>query len=139
MSRGLNIADDFLLFAIEIKDQLEARQTGKYKVTLTQGVLRTCISRAYYAAFLYARRVTNLERYRRPIGIKRVSIHNTVIDRLKEMGIPVADMLYNLKKARGKADYNIYSTITPNKVIWAVKVAQQIIDFLKRAFPNKFQ
>ncbi|MCS7386220.1 MAG: hypothetical protein NDF55_05725 [archaeon GB-1867-005] len=117
MSIGLEVADDFLLFAIEIKDQLEARQAGKYKITLTQGVLRTCISRAYYAAFLYARCVTDLERYRRPIGIRSASIHNKVIDRLKEMDIPVADMLYNLKKARGKADYNIRSTINPNKVI----------------------
>ena len=61
LNTGLSIADEFLHLAEEIKKHLEAKKIGKCNITLTQGALRTCISRAYYAAFLYARHITSLE------------------------------------------------------------------------------
>gem|GEM_PF-2563083 len=41
MSTGLNVADEFLFFAEEVKYQLVSHKTGKCNITLTQGILRT--------------------------------------------------------------------------------------------------
>jgi len=127
------VADDFLLFAEEIERQIELYREGACSVTFNQGLLRSCVSRAYYASFLYARRITSIER---TMLKKGENVHIKVIEKLREMNMPIADLLYRLRKKRNRADYSLVFTTRPKDAIWAVKTAKRIVQIIKNSYSN---
>lgn len=69
---------------------------------------RSSISRAYYAAFLVAR---DKLKAKYPIYFKEnddnENIHKKIIEFLKSTHPHIGDMLFNLRRKRNKADYNM--------------------------------
>lgn len=72
---------------------------------------RTSIGRSYYATFLDAREKLQIVHGR--FDTERPGdIHQAVIDKLKEIGLGgLSDKLANLKRNRGRADYDLNTTV----------------------------
>ena len=119
------MADDFINFSKEIESQLaHYSPNSKFNVTCSKGLLRTCISRSYFAAFIYARKITNLENVRR-------NIHRKVINKLRSMGkTGEANLLWYLRDKRNCADYNLNFKFNANDVSLIVKTAITLINLL---------
>ncbi len=80
--------------------------------------IRTGISRAYYAAFLVARRKVGLEGYERP------DVHKKVIERLDPI---TGQKLADLRKGRNDADYVLNREFKIGELKWACQVAERLI------------
>lgn len=123
----LEIPFQFLKFAKEVIE-CYGKDRECY-VSKNQGLLRSCISRAYYAAFLIARYVTKLDYY------DKEDIHRKVVNALEQLNLPdIADMLASLRKKRNTADYNLIQTINLKYATLAVDTAEEIIRKIKENF-----
>jgi len=100
-----------------------------------EALIRTAISRAYYAVFLEAR-----ERVRRkyPQEFTRLrragEVHALVRDLLKRMGqFSLSDKLYRLFKDRGRADYDLAPPLDdPVLAEKAIKLSQNVFLLLQK-------
>lgn len=123
----LKVPFQFLNFAKEIVKCY--RESGKCYVTKNQGLLRSCISRAYYAAFLIARYVTKLDYY------TGEDVHRKVVETLEQLNLPdIADMLASLRRKRNMADYNLVQTVNIKHATLAVNIAEEVIRKIKENF-----
>jgi len=127
--RGFDIPREFLTFSKEVLDCL-SKKMSECKVTVSQGLIRTAISRTYFASFLVARRAISLEEYRLR------DIHKKVVEELEKMNLKdVADKLSALRRQRNLADYEVYRTFNIKKLELSIKTAEDIINTLRRQFP----
>jgi uncharacterized protein (UPF0332 family) len=92
-----------------------------YNPQITDGAeARSCISRAYYAAFLVAREITGTKK-----GGNRS--HQNVIDDLKKQNPFAGDNLSALHVKRKKADYDVELDIVHDEVVIALGLAKEIL------------
>ncbi|MCD6368763.1 MAG: HEPN domain-containing protein [Thermoproteales archaeon] len=127
--QGFDIPWEFLTFSKEVLECL-SKKMSECKVTASQGLIRTAISRTYFASFLVARRATSLEEYRSR------DIHKKVVEELEKMNLKdIADKLSALRRQRNLADYEVYRTFDVKKLEFSIKIAENIIDILRRQFP----
>ncbi len=104
-----------------------AKEIGKCYVTKNQGLLRPCISRAYYASFLIARYVTKLDYY------DKEDVHRKVVETLEQLNLPdIADMLNSLRRKRNMADYNLVQTVNIKHATLAVDIAEEVVRKIKQ-------
>lgn len=123
----MKIGNEFLSIAENIAKCYE-RDKHECNIAKSEGLIRSGISRAYYAAFLIARYVLGLE------YLELSKVHRRVVDILKENGhANIADKLAKLREERNNADYDVYRTMQVKTLIWAVCTAKNIIEeILKR-------
>lgn len=88
---------------------------------------RTSISRAYYAAYLTAR--DKLESNGVSFS-KNTTVHKEVIDKLRQKNRIAGNMLFNLRKERNKADYELDIEIKMGIAISCLKSSRLIIEKL---------
>ena len=99
-------------------------------ISKTSAVLRTAISRSYYAAFLIARE--NL----RAMGVNiphDSQVHKFVANKLGERNRFLKAQLINLRDMRNRADYDLppaYS-VTERDAKYALATAQNIISMIR--------
>ena len=86
---------------------------------------RTSISRAYYAAYLTAR--CKLESTCINFT-KKSTAHEEVSDALRDIDKHASNMLYNLRKHRNKADYNLDIKIQKGQALACLKSSKFIVD-----------
>ena len=86
---------------------------------------RTSISRAYYAAFLVARRYLESSGYIFP---PESNVHRKVIDYMKDKNSFISNLLFKLRNRRNDADYNLNIQIKKGITISSIKSAQMVID-----------
>jgi uncharacterized protein (UPF0332 family) len=68
---------------------------------------RTSISRAYYAAHLVSKKKLEEIGITFPVEEDKAKIHKFVIDSLSRKNKGIGDMLWNLRRRRNEADYNL--------------------------------
>ena len=104
--------------------------TNSIPEEIVQAAYRTCISRAYYAAFLSTRDKILLlpirEDVRRTIERSELT-HAVLAEIIKKIDSELGDCFANLRKRRNNADYNTKIEIKPKDVVWALKSADRII------------
>lgn len=93
--------------------------------TFSEAAMRTIISRAYYAAFLYARQ--QLEQKHRVRFNKKARVHKQVMIKLKTYDRTLGGLLHTLRENRNKADYNVMLEINKSHADFAVKLAEQLV------------
>ena len=86
---------------------------------------RTSISRAYYAAHLTARCKLESSGIDFPADS---NVHREVINNLKKMDKRVSGMLYNLRKKRNNADYELGMEIKKGHALSCLKSSRIIVD-----------
>ena len=114
MVRGLK-ADDFYKLASKFYEQANKENE------LNEAYYRTIIGRAYYAAMLSARKVSN-------ITDSSQGTHKTVINYWKKRKRVIGNRLEELKTYRTDADYNMEKNISQRDAGIALKRAKQILD-----------
>ena len=98
-------------------------------------VMRTIVSRAYYAAHLFLReklrRRFPSQLQKRHLIRKRISEHKMVEELIrKNIRKPsIADKHYRLHELRKKADYDLWSVVTPDDIEKSFELAVDIIQF----------
>lgn len=100
-----------------------------------EGGFRTSISRAYYSAFLFAKK--KLEETGSSFNYScrmcgSTQIHKQVIDELKEKNSFVGDQLDNLKEYRVMADYETYEEINLLIANKCAKFSEIIINEIRK-------
>ncbi len=129
-SRNIKIGNEFLKVAEDIakcykEDVLEC------SIAKSEGLIRSGVSRAYYAAFLIARYAIGLE------YLMSSEVHKRVIDTLKESGYAnIADKLVDLRRKRNTADYDTYVSLGIGVLTWATQVARNVIEELLKLIPS---
>ncbi|RLE83950.1 MAG: hypothetical protein DRJ67_11355 [Thermoprotei archaeon] len=121
---------DFLDLATQISKAVATREE-LYVTNIEEAWIRTGISRAYYAAFLYVRRLLGLSRY------KKADVHQRVIKRLKVEGGGykyIGHRLSMLRSMRNKADYDLPPAYvsTLRDLERAVKLSTEIMNRARR-------
>jgi len=99
-------------------------------ISKSSPVLRTAISRLYYAAFLFAREVLKDRGVKIP---QDTQVHRFVASKLGEKDKFLADQLIDLRKMRNRADYDLppkYS-VTAKDARRALTIARSIIDGIR--------
>jgi uncharacterized protein (UPF0332 family) len=86
--------------------------------------MRTCISRAYYSAFLIARDKAG-------ITSNSGSVHKTVIDYYLPRNKVIHNRLKNLSQRRGDADYDMKKPVSEKDAGIALNICKEIIEVLK--------
>lgn len=86
---------------------------------------RTSISRAYYAAHLVSRKKLESKGYSFSID---ENIHWKVIDCMKKENYHIGDMLFQLKRKRKDADYEVNINITNYMTNYSNNLAEAIIE-----------
>ncbi len=118
---------DFYRFAIFL-----AQQLSHIPSDLEQAAVRTAVSRAYYASFLFIRDfiLLNYEKML-PQDLKRVIRTNKahrVVARILELISPMhAQYFINLRKLRNKADYETRGSLSHRDLVKALKLAEAIV------------
>ena len=102
-----------------------ARKLYKESENLDSGTARTCINRAYYAAFLVAR-----EKYK--IKNDGAGIHRSVIDHCKKRAPKTGNQLSTLFMRRTDADYKLNgnNNITKSDSLKAINQSKEILESL---------
>lgn len=102
-----------------------ARKLYKASETLDSGTARTCINRAYYAAFLVAREKSKNKS-------DGVGVHSDVIAHYKKKTPKLGNQLSTLFYKRKKADYELNgnSIITKRDSGKAISQAKEILESL---------
>ena len=119
--KSVKLGNEFLNIARSIANCYESN-AHECIIMRNEGLIRSGVSRAYYAAFIIARLAVRLEYFRRK------EVHEKVIDRLKEDGhADIADKLFKLRMKRNDADYDVYINITAKTLKWAIKIANDVI------------
>ena len=109
----------FLKIAIYLKDESYIDNNGRY---------RTAISRAYYAAFLFAKERTG--RY-----FSKDKIHGTVRDHYKSIyRDDIADKLNQLFDHRVDADYDLKTLIDRQICEKCILISEKIIDLVENTW-----
>jgi uncharacterized protein (UPF0332 family) len=118
----------FYGLAVYIKDEL----LDKAPQELREAASRTCVSRAYYAAFLLLRDailmlpIRDAELRRR---IERTNVaHAIVAEVVRAVDANVGDYFVNLRRLRNRADYETRTSFSPADVVYALKIAGEIIN-----------
>lgn len=106
----------FLNLSYQLSDDITYDEESKY---------RTSISRAYYAAFLISR--TYLESEDFTLSSTR-SVHQEIIEYMKDVNYLVSNLLIKLRKNRTDADYNLTMLVKKGITNSSIRCAQQIID-----------
>lgn len=83
--------------------------------------LRTSISRAYYASFMFLRDIMR-------IADKTPEVHKNVVCALYHKNPIIANKLHLLRRQRNLADYNTHFVINKENAKNAVKLADEIIE-----------
>ena len=94
-------------------------KSGKHDCAMA----RTCINRAYYAAFLVAR-----EKYK--IKNTDVSVHKSVINECKKRYRKLGNQLEDLFMNRKDADYKLEKNLTKRDAGKAIGLATDILEYL---------
>jgi uncharacterized protein (UPF0332 family) len=101
---------------------------------LKQAADRTCISRAYYAVFLSFRDkilaipIRNVELKRR---IERTNdAHAIIAETIRIIDADIGDFIVNLRTLRNFADYRTDIMLSPDKVAYAFRIADEIFSKL---------
>lgn len=87
--------------------------------------IRSCISRAYYSAFLFARDKAGI---RNDSG----SLHREVINYYLNIDKTVHNRLKSLKQLRTDADYEMNKTLTERNAETALNSCRQVIEALEK-------
>ena len=104
-NRTIKMSSEFLKVAEDITSCYEGKDST-CNIGKSEGLIRSGVSRAYYAAFILARHALRLDYIEKP------EIHEMVIEGLKNDGHPeIADKLHRLRKKRNDADYKALSLI----------------------------
>lgn len=90
---------------------------------LPNAVMRTCINRAYYAAFLYARDSAGI---RNESG----SVHGDVKNHYQTRNRSIFNRLTALLTMRHAADYKLDSTVTSRETGNAIRLSKEILKAL---------
>lgn len=98
---------DFLDLAKELIDGNEAK-------------LRTSISRAYYASFMFLRDVMNIDD-------KTPEVHKKIVCVLYRKNPIIANKLHLLRRQRNIADYNTHFIVNRENAKNAIKLAEDVI------------
>ncbi len=110
--------------ASEFQDTAERLAQGT-----TEGDWRSAISRAYYAVFHHF--LDFFLSHGLDLG-RGGQAHILLYHGLNNCGcptvVPVADVVNDLRRARGKADYELTGTIDQTTAVDTVQVAQSIVD-----------
>ena len=127
-NKNIMLGKDFLNIADRITECYGDESRRECSMQKSEGLIRSGISRAYYAAFIIARYAVGLE------YLRGKDIHEKVITRLKEDGHEdIADKLFELRMKRNNADYDVYKHIPVRMLEWATITAKEVIDeILKR-------
>jgi uncharacterized protein (UPF0332 family) len=88
---------------------------------------RTSISRAYYAAHLVSRKKLEEIGISFPVEKDKAIIHKMVIDSLSGKNKGVGDMLWDLRKKRNQADYNLNQKFNKFGTELLMSVAEHVI------------
>ncbi len=97
-------------------------RTDTCGLKVNEGLIRTAISRAYYAVFFIAREALGLRNIRDP------TVHARIIGGLHEDGFPdLANKIKYLRDKRNNADYSVYFSMSPKKIEWLIRLADNII------------
>ena len=117
-----------ILVSRAFMDIAERTLQSKDVVTLqlNEGVLRTAISRAYYAVFILARHILGLDLHKTP------EVHRIVVEKLRELSKPLGDKLQELRRRRNEADYEVHATITINTLKQAHTIARTLLHELNK-------
>jgi len=100
-----------------------ARNLYKDALPLDSALARTCINRAYYAAFLVARDASKNKS-------ESSMIHTQIIDHYKKKNRQIGNKLSDLFIRRKKADYSLGDTITNRDSGIALNQAKEILEAL---------
>jgi uncharacterized protein (UPF0332 family) len=125
---------DFYHFAIFLVQQL-----SRIPSDLEQVAIRTSVSRAYYASFLFIRDFILL-RYEKtlPQDLKRVirtnKAHRVVARILELINLMHAQYFINLRKLRNKADYETRGSLSHRDLVKALKLAEVIFSNANNIF-----
>jgi uncharacterized protein (UPF0332 family) len=125
---------DFYRFAIFLVQQL-----SRIPSDLEQVAIRTSVSRAYYASFLFIRDFILL-RYEKtlPQDLKRVirtnKAHRVVARILELINLMHAQYFINLRKLRNKADYETRGSLSHRDLVKALKLAEVIFSNANNIF-----
>lgn len=96
---------------------------------VNEGLIRTAVSRAYYAVFFIAREALGL----RNIGGPEVRAR--IIDELHEDGLPdLANKIRYLRGKRNHADYPTYFYISPKEFEKLIRTAEKVISGIRERY-----
>ena len=110
---------DFLDYALKVNECVRENMNN-CTIKNDQALLRTAVSRAYYAIFLEARERLN-------ITVQDHTVHRRVIERLREEGHPdLSSKLNSLRRQRLLADYNLNYYINERTFKWILDTACSI-------------
>jgi len=113
------VPEGFLSISQKILRALEEGSTLDLKGGgLEECWIRTGVSRAYYAAFLSARRRVGLE------GYSKSDVHKRVVERLDPV---TGSKLRELRQYRNDADYNLRGKVGMEELKWVCYVAERLI------------
>ncbi|MFX1396851.1 MAG: HEPN domain-containing protein [Promethearchaeota archaeon] len=116
MKRNFN-PEIFLEIAKKIKDCTTFNEDG---------ILRTSVGRAYYAAFLTIRSRLELKGF----SYNSVGQHSDVRDNLKDLGYDtLANFLEELFNKRVVADYNLKKSIDHKLCEYCILLSEEIINY----------
>lgn len=90
---------------------------------------RTCINRAYYAAYLVSRGYLESLGYSTSTSI---SAHRDVIDKFAGQNQKVRGLLHNLFKLRKDADYKLNIPIEKNDADYSISMAEEILEEIEQ-------
>jgi uncharacterized protein (UPF0332 family) len=90
---------------------------------------RTSISRAYYAAHLISRKKLELKGCN---FLKDESVHKKVIESMKQINPHIGDMLFQLRRKRNDADYEVNIQTTIYMTAYSKTLAETIIEEANR-------
>lgn len=110
-------ATEFCNFAIWMRSKLPSNDPS-------QTVVRTIVSRAYYAALLTSSEET---------GIETKQDHQGVINAVKKRRYDLGNTLHSLKLLRQKADYQRDVVVSLEDADVAIKAAKRILTYFSRS------
>ena len=114
------------------QDFLQVAEDIYAAADVTQGPMRTAVSRAYYGAFLEVREV--LRPFRGKVRLDGYGSHKCVRDLLNNCGVErskeIHDQLADLYKQREDADYELKATINARTVHFCIRAATEIIAYV---------
>lgn len=105
-----------------------------------EGLLRSAISRAYYAVFTMMRHALgpqyeDLNYLRQLSELRKCGVHELIINILKESGHPdLADKLFHLRRKRVVVDYDVYVKISHKDLVWTVTVVREVLSEVCKRF-----
>jgi len=106
---------------------------SKCVLSITEGLYRTIVSRAYYSLFLRIRKAL-IRKDMKKLMKRQRSIHILVIKRLRKLGYnDIAELLNELRQRRTEADYDLTKHVDRRTAIYSYNLAKKLHELIDKA------